>query len=320
VKTPLRYPGGKSRAVKKILPYIQDLGGGELCSPFLGGASVELACAEQGMTVHGYDLFSPLVWFWEALLMDSARLTAEVESLREPVRNYTSVQVFGDWWGKECSGTCKITSPKLTDSFCNEHKRLQMVYNGEILGATEKTFHFARKVVNRSAPANLSELFEYAANYYIVNCASFSGAATSGGWSWRASWDRLTDSKLERLRNFSVPNFTVKRADFKDAILAHPDAIIYADPPYALNKSGAPGESNKETLYGCEGDLHGGFDHEGLAKILHQRTGWVLSYSNCSYIRELYDGYDIYDEQWAYGMGNVNQETMKESSEIIIVG
>ena len=43
LKTPLRYPGGKSRAVKKINPYITDLSSyRQYREPFLGGGSVEL--------------------------------------------------------------------------------------------------------------------------------------------------------------------------------------------------------------------------------------------------------------------------------------
>ncbi len=59
-KTPLRYPGGKSRAVKHILPLIPE-DCEELCSPFLGGGSVELAVAGRGTPVHAYDVFEPLV-------------------------------------------------------------------------------------------------------------------------------------------------------------------------------------------------------------------------------------------------------------------
>ena len=43
LKTPLRYPGGKSRATKKIGPYIPDLREyDEFREPFLGGGSVSL--------------------------------------------------------------------------------------------------------------------------------------------------------------------------------------------------------------------------------------------------------------------------------------
>ena len=38
LKTPLRYPGGKSRAIKKMAPYFPNLGEyDEYREPFLGG-------------------------------------------------------------------------------------------------------------------------------------------------------------------------------------------------------------------------------------------------------------------------------------------
>jgi DNA adenine methylase len=80
-KTPLRYPGGKSRAVKHILPLIpEDIT--ELCSPFLGGGSVELAVAARGTPVYAYDIFEPLVWFWNALLTDPQRLATDADAYR----------------------------------------------------------------------------------------------------------------------------------------------------------------------------------------------------------------------------------------------
>ena len=80
-RSPLRYPGGKSRAVSYILPLILKTEATVLCSPFIGGASIELACAAQGMEVRGYDLFEPLVDFWHALLDDPARLARRVEDI-----------------------------------------------------------------------------------------------------------------------------------------------------------------------------------------------------------------------------------------------
>ena len=82
MKSPLRYPGGKSRAVKHILPHFpEDVT--EVCSPFLGGGSVELALAEKGVWVYGYDTFEPLIWFWRALLGNPDALANEADSLRK---------------------------------------------------------------------------------------------------------------------------------------------------------------------------------------------------------------------------------------------
>jgi len=64
MKSILRYPGGKSRAVKEILKIIPD-STKTLCSPFFGGGSIEFACAENGIQVYGYDVFEPLVIFWQ---------------------------------------------------------------------------------------------------------------------------------------------------------------------------------------------------------------------------------------------------------------
>lgn len=76
-KSPLRYPGGKARAVNQILsliPYnIQ-----RLVSPFLGGGSIELAAAHLGVEVKGYDIFQPLIVFWNALLNDRENLVNNV--------------------------------------------------------------------------------------------------------------------------------------------------------------------------------------------------------------------------------------------------
>ena len=76
-RSPLRYPGGKSRAVKHIRPYIPpDID--QLCSPFLGGASVELSYAADGIAVHGSDAFEPLINFWRFAQSDAARLAERV--------------------------------------------------------------------------------------------------------------------------------------------------------------------------------------------------------------------------------------------------
>ncbi|MEM9771045.1 MAG: DNA adenine methylase, partial [Cyanobacteria bacterium P01_D01_bin.73] len=81
VRSPLRYPGGKSRAVKFILPLITELMGDRptLVSPFIGGGSIELACAAQGITVYAYDTFQPLVAFWTSLLKDPVAIAQEVQ-------------------------------------------------------------------------------------------------------------------------------------------------------------------------------------------------------------------------------------------------
>ncbi len=82
--SPLRYAGGKTRAVKKLEKYLpKDVK--SLCSPFFGGGSFEIYCLmNYGIKVLGYDLFEPLVDFWSCLIEDPQRLM-EIVSTYLPV-------------------------------------------------------------------------------------------------------------------------------------------------------------------------------------------------------------------------------------------
>ena len=67
LKTPLRYPGGKSRAVVKLLQYLPDLTQvREFREPFLGGGSVALEITKRYPHIEIWvnDLYEPLYNFW----------------------------------------------------------------------------------------------------------------------------------------------------------------------------------------------------------------------------------------------------------------
>jgi DNA adenine methylase len=78
-KSPLRYPGGKTRAVKILETYIPE-GKTTLLSPFLGGGSFELHCAQRGMQVYANDLFVPLYTFWCVLKEKPGELQRRVRA------------------------------------------------------------------------------------------------------------------------------------------------------------------------------------------------------------------------------------------------
>jgi DNA adenine methylase len=74
----LRYPGGKQRAVERILPYIPE-STTVLHSPFFGGGSIEfewLARTTHGVVV-GRDVFEPIVTFWRAVFSGHAEQVAD---------------------------------------------------------------------------------------------------------------------------------------------------------------------------------------------------------------------------------------------------
>ncbi len=70
LKTPLRYPGGKSRACERMAPYFPDLRNyDEFREPFLGGGSVSIYITKKypSLNIWVNDLYEPLVNFWQVL-------------------------------------------------------------------------------------------------------------------------------------------------------------------------------------------------------------------------------------------------------------
>ena len=70
LKTPLRYPGGKSRALSKLFQFIPDLKDyKEYREPFLGGGSVALEVTKRypHLNIWVNDLYEPLYNFWREL-------------------------------------------------------------------------------------------------------------------------------------------------------------------------------------------------------------------------------------------------------------
>lgn len=82
IKSPLRYPGGKSRAIKQILPLIPDFK--EFREPMVGGGSVFFALKqlypERKFWVN--DINKELYSFWKICKDDTPNLIKEVKKLK----------------------------------------------------------------------------------------------------------------------------------------------------------------------------------------------------------------------------------------------
>ena len=170
--TPLRYPGGKTRGVRQILEWIPP-GCEEFCAPFLGGGSVEVAyaTANPDCNVYGYDSYTPIVWFWQALLTYPDQLAAAADAFR-------------------------VTDD---DFELNDEK---------VRGLLAPDFKRFREELRVDIEKNMFSV-DNAAKVYAINRSSFSGATFSGGYSKRAAYARFTDSSIERVEKFKVPNLTV---------------------------------------------------------------------------------------------------------------
>jgi len=85
LKTPLRYPGGKSRALTKIIPKIPDLSTyKEYREPFIGGASIAIQVSKMYPTLDIWvnDLYTPLVIFWQQLQEKGVEMRNFLASLK----------------------------------------------------------------------------------------------------------------------------------------------------------------------------------------------------------------------------------------------
>ena len=90
LKTPLRYPGGKSRAIKKMQPFFPDLSNyAEFREPFLGGGSVALWATQNypDLSVWVNDLHYPLYNFWVNLRDNGDTLKADLLILKKTYNN-----------------------------------------------------------------------------------------------------------------------------------------------------------------------------------------------------------------------------------------
>lgn len=135
---------------------------------------------------------------------------------------------------------------------------------------------------------------------------------------------------LSKVSNFQCSNLKVCNMRFEDSIPRHMGDFLYCDPPYYL-------EGDSSVFRGMYPNAdtpihHNNFDHDKLADLLHShKGGFILSYNDCSYIRDRYKGFEIIEVGWQYTMG-MGQTTIgagrremgmdgyvKKSSEVLII-
>jgi|TARA_R110002074_G_scaffold222091_1_gene392828 DNA adenine methylase len=85
-KTPLRYPGGKSKSTKKLIPDFPDLFDyDQFIEPFLGGGSVSLAVSQlyPKTKIVVNDIYEPLYNFWKTLQNSGSALIPDLLAIQE---------------------------------------------------------------------------------------------------------------------------------------------------------------------------------------------------------------------------------------------
>jgi len=255
-QSPLRYPGGKTRACKildEIVAQQFDISAFDrIISPFFGGGSFEFYLQNKyHLRIIANDKFTPLANFWRVCKTNRGELVAELE------------------------------------------KKIDRISKTEFLEYRAQIMEEPRQL-------------EQSIMYFIINRCSFSGATLSGGFSQDASKNRFTRSSIQKIAQLEHQDFTDFLAQLPVAEQS-PRDLLFLDPPYYL-QSGS-------NLYGKSGDMHEGFPHEVLFRVVETRSNWIMTYNDCDYIRNLYKDFLIIPAEWSYGMNKT-----KKSSEIVIIG
>jgi len=169
---------------------------------------------------------------------------------------------------------------------------------------------------------------DLAAHYYFNHNLSYGPGFL--GWPSKVYLNKERyRAMIEKVRDFSVSNLKVECASFEEAFEKYPNDFFYCDPPYYLG-----GDSKMFVgIYPMRNFPihHNNFNHEKLRDLLKQhKGGFILSYNNCTTIREWYKEYEQYFPSWQYTMGqgetrigenrrkNGTNNHVKESHEILI--
>ena len=201
LKTPLRYPGGKSRALSKLFQYIPDLKNyKEFREPFLGGGSVALEVTKRypRLDIWVNDLYEPLYNFWRELQDHGNEITDILIQLKQRHCDHTSA------------------------------KELFLQSKNYLSGsATEKTY-----------PPYSEDIWR-AVSFYVVNKCSFSGLTESSSFSKQASDQNFSLAGIERLRDYQklIGNWKITNLSYEQLLSDCKQTFTYLDPPYEIGSN-----------------------------------------------------------------------------------
>lgn len=264
MKTVLRYAGGKSRAIKKITPFVKPYD--TIVSPFLGGGSLEVHWASEGKKIIAGDVFDILVNFWNILLNSPDTLADELQKIDPNADKYKEIKEI------------LIKTPEV-----------QSMLDGW------QTDFYKREEEPISA-------LKLAAYYYFNHNTSYGPGFL--GWPSKIYMDKDKWSKtIGKVKEFSCSNLSVLHQSFEKTIVENKKSFLYLDPPYYTEESegnkmlGGIYPMKNIPVH------HRGFDHKLLRDLLLSHDGdFVLSYNNCETIRDFYSDFEHFFPQWHYSM------------------
>ena len=251
-KVILPWMGGKRRQMQRIVSYFPEVS--ELVSPFLGGGSIEQACASNGVRVAAADADRWLVNYWHWLLADS-------EGLARIVRERYLYSM-----GRE-----------MYDELAAEYKR-----GGLCEGLHDAARYLVFSLLTWGSRMR-SPSYDGSWDSIITARAEERGwedmqvdiAGLEGPRTWKTMY-KLNPARVRRIEATKLPLLTVECSQWRPFLDRHPATFAYLDPPY----------------YGSADYTHN-VDQAELAAYLRGRDWWVMSNADCEEVRDLYAGYEM---------------------------
>ncbi len=170
--------------------------------------------------------------------------------------------------------------------------------------------------------------YDLAAIYYFNHNTSY-GPHFLGSQSSVYLQQERYQTIIEKVRNLRINNIQVGCESFEKIMTKYKNDFLYCDPPYYL-------DGDSKTFIGLYPHRnfpihHKNFDHERLKDfLLKHRGGFVLSYNDCSTIKEWYKDFNRTAPSWQYTFSqgdtrigenrlkNSNGSYIKKSHELII--
>ena len=166
-KTPLRYPGGKSRACTKMDQYFPDLRDYvEFREPFLGGGSVAIHISKKypHLKITVNDLYEPLINFWLQLQKSGKKLEQNIKNYKsthpEPI---SAKELFNE--SKKRINDQKFDSLERASAF-------YIVNKCSFSGLTESSSFSQQASISNFSMRGIEKLFGYSeliSNWNITN-------------------------------------------------------------------------------------------------------------------------------------------------------
>tara|TARA_R100000388_G_C7232168_1_gene155364 strand:- start:93 stop:1010 length:918 start_codon:yes stop_codon:yes gene_type:complete len=285
-KTPLRYPGGKSRGTKKFSPSFPKQFS-EFREPFLGGGSVAIHVSKTypDAKVWVNDKYFNLYNFWMQLRDNGDKLYKTLLDIKMPL-------VY-------------VSKPLRKEKVPKEN------WDVDIINKIQKhrdLFNKAKKDINTV------DNFTKAVYFYILNKCSFSGLGESSSFSEQASEQNFSLNGINALPYYSklIKNWKITNIDYEEVMNTSGDnCFVFLDPPYDI----------KDNLYGKNGNMHSGFDHmrfyEDVSRCSHD---WMITYNSNEILKKRFSDYFFNDWDLTYTMRSTNMyvDAQKERKELLI--